>query len=128
MDSNRQQKFARIIQKELSDIFTRDGRDYFGSNFVTISGIRTTPDLGIARVYISAFKTADKEALLEQIRSHTHAIRGQLGNRMRNQIRHIPNLEFFLDETLDEVDKMDKIFRNLDIPPETPGVDDETYN
>lgn len=128
MDSNRQQKFARIIQKEISDIFVREGRNYFGSHFVTISGVKVTPDLGIARIYLSAFKVQDKEALVEQIRSHTHAIRGELGNRMRNQIRHIPNLEFFMDESLDEVDKMDKIFRNLDIPDSTPGVDDETYS
>ena len=117
MDSTRQQKFGRLIQKELGEQFQREGKNYYGQNFVTITGVRVTPDLSVARVYISIFKAAKPEEVMNMIRTNSHEIRLQLGKRIRNQARIIPTLEFFLDDSLDYVDKMENIFKNIKIPP-----------
>lgn len=118
MDSTRQQKFAKLIQKEISDIFQHEGRNFYGNAFVTVTGVRVTPDLGLAYVRISLFKHKDPEKLIHDLNHHAGEIRGKLGNRIRNQARHIPNLKFFHDDSLDHVEKMDDIFKNIDIPKE----------
>ena len=117
MDSTRQQKFGRLIQKELGEIFQRDGKSFYGQNFVTITGVRVTPDLSVARVQISIFKASNPEEVMNMIRDNSHEIRRELGKRIRNQARIIPALEFFLDDSLDYVDKMENIFKNINIPP-----------
>ncbi len=117
MDSTRQQKFGRLIQKELGEIFQREGKNYYGQNFVTITGVRVTPDLSVARVQVSIFKAAKPEEVMNMIRDNMHEIRRELGKRIRNQARIIPALEFFLDDSLDYVDKMENIFKNINIPP-----------
>lgn len=117
MDSTRQHKFGRLIQKELGEIFQRDGKSFYGQNFVTITGVRITPDLSVARVQVSIFKAPKPEEVMNMIRDNTHEIRRELGKRIRNQARIIPALEFFLDDSLDYVDKMENIFKNINIPP-----------
>ena len=118
MDTTRTLKFGKLIQKELGEIFTLEGRNFYGNNFVTITGVSVTPDLSLARVRVSIFKAADPAAVMKTLKSHSAEIRKSLGNRIRNQARIIPNLEFFLDDSLDYVEKMDAIFRNINIPPE----------
>lgn len=126
MDSTRQLKYGKLIQKELSEIFTLEGKNWYGNNFVTITGVSVTPDLSIARVRISIFKAAKPEEVLKSLRVHTNEVRKSLGNRIRNQARIIPSLEFFIDDSLDYVDKMESIFKNIVIPP--PPADDSTEN
>lgn len=118
MDSTRQQKFAKLIQKEVSDIFTHEGRNYYGNAFVTVTGVRVTPDLGLAYVRLSLFKHKDPNSLIDLINKHAPEIRGELGKRIRNQARHIPNLKFFHDDSLDHVEKMEDLFKHIDIPKE----------
>ncbi len=117
MDSTRQQKFGRLIQKELGEQFQREGKNYYGSNFVTITGVRVTPDLSVARVYLSIFKAKKPEEVMTMIRENSYEIRKELGKRIRNQARIIPTLDFFLDDSLDYVDKMETIFKKIHIPP-----------
>lgn len=117
MDSTRQQKFARLIQKELAEIFTREGKHFFGNAFATVTSVKVTPDLSIARVYMSLFKEKNPQAVIDNLHNHMHEVRGKLGNRIKSQARHIPELEFFLDDTLDYVEKMEDIFKKLHIPP-----------
>lgn len=116
MDSTRQQKYAKLIQKEVSDIFSHEGRNFYGNAFVTITNVRITPDLGIAFIRLSLFKQKDPKKLIETINRHSPEIRKKLGQRIKNQARHIPELKFFIDDSLDYVDKMEAIFKNLDIP------------
>lgn len=120
MDSTRQLKFSKLIQKELGEIFALDGKNYYGSNFVTITGVTVTPDLSIARVRVSIFKATRPLDVIKSLKSHSSEIRKSLGNRIRNQARIIPNLEFFHDDSLDYVDKMDELFRKIHIPPAPP--------
>ena len=122
MDSTRQLKFSKLIQKELGEIFALDGKNYYGSNFVTITGVTVTPDLSIARVRVSIFKATRPLDVIKSLKSHSSEIRKSLGNRIRNQARIIPNLEFFHDDSLDYVDKMDELFRKIHIPAEPNGA------
>lgn len=118
MDSTRQNKFSKLILKELADIFGREGKNYYGNAFVTITEVKVTPDLSGAKVYLSLFKQNNPEALLETIRLHTKEIRKVLGNRIRNQVRIIPDLHFFIDDTLEYAEKINSIMKNIVIPPE----------
>jgi len=117
MDSTRQNKFSRLIQKELAEIFQREGKHFFGSSFVTLTKVKVTPDLGLARIYLSIFKDKNPQGVIDNLRKHMHEIRGKLGSKIKHQARIIPSLEFFLDDTLDYVEKMDAVFKSLHIPP-----------
>jgi len=113
----RQQKFCRLIQKELSDIFQRDQRGFLDQEFVTIMEVRVSPDLGVARVYISMMLSKDKKATLEKIDNRKKEIRKALGDRIRNQVRIIPELVFYIDEVEENAQRMDDLLKGLDIPP-----------
>jgi ribosome-binding factor A len=116
MDSTRQQKFSRLIQKELAGVFLKN-RSLAANAFITITKVKVTPDLSIARIHLSIFQHKTPADIVQHCNSHMHEIRRELGNRIRNQARIIPELHFYLDDSLDYVDKMEKLFKNLHIPP-----------
>jgi ribosome-binding factor A len=109
METTRQNKIARLIQKDLGMIFQQEGRNLFGGAMITVTKVNVAKDLSVARTYLSLFGTKDKEALLENIRSHTRAIRRELGNREHNQLRIIPELQFFIDDSLDYIENIDHL-------------------
>jgi len=117
MESMRQQKIGRQIQKDLGDIFLRHGRDYFGSSMVTITEINVTPDLAIASVYLSVFPNENTDQFFEKLESKKNEIRKRLGNQMKKRARIIPELNFFHDETTEHASRMDKLIDGLNIPP-----------
>lgn len=117
MESKRQQKVGRQIQKDLSDIFQKEGRSWFDNAFITVTIVRMSPDLGIARVYLSFLLTKNKDLLLEQIQERNRHIRQLLGQRIRHQMRIVPELHFYVDDTAEYAAKMDALFSNIAIPP-----------
>lgn len=117
MESKRQQKVARQLQKDLSEIFQREVPHLFNSAFITVTSVRVSPDLSVARVYLSFLATKNKELLLDTIREKSKVLRQRLGDRVRHQLRIVPELSFYLDDTAEYADKMDKLFSGLDIPP-----------
>ena len=119
----RQQKFSRLIQKELSDIFQRDQRGILGSTFITIMDVRVSPDLSFARVYVSMMLAKDKMAVLEKLDTHKKEIRKALGDRIRNQARIVPEIAFFLDEVEENAEKMENLLKGLQIPPAEPTIE-----
>ncbi|WP_187263474.1 30S ribosome-binding factor RbfA [Pontibacter beigongshangensis] len=134
MESKRQQKFSRLIQKELADIFQREVPHLFAGAYISVSVVRVSPDLGLARVYLSLLKASNNEAVLQEIRVNTKTIRHHLAQRIKNQVRVIPELVFYLDDSAEYAAQMDKLFSNLEIPPaeddadagdSTPGEEDE---
>lgn len=125
MSAIRQQQVASLIKRTMSEIFIKEGRNIYSNAFVTITQVRMTPDLSVARVYLSVYNIKDKEDVVTMITENEHGIRRLLGNRIRNKVRHIPNLEFYLDDTLDEVYKMDSLLDSLDIQPEKEEEDGE---
>jgi len=116
-ESTRQQKYSKLIQKELSDIFLRDKRGILDNAFITIADVRMSPDLGVAKVYISMLLVKEKEKVLENITSRKSEIRKALGNRIGKQVRIIPELVFFKDEVEENATRLDEIIKNLNIPP-----------
>jgi ribosome-binding factor A len=117
MESKRQQKFAKLIQKDLSDIFQKDVKSLFGNAFITITEVKMTPDLGQAKIYLSFMLAPNKESLLDDIREKSKSIRQMLGNRIRNQARIIPELSFFIDDSIEYAAKMNELISGLNIPP-----------
>ncbi len=113
----RQQKYGRLILKELSDIFQRNQRGWLGSEFITVADVRMSPDLSFAKVYISMMLVKDKDKLLGLLDTHKKEIRKALGERIRNQARIVPEIAFFRDEVEENAQRMDDILKNLHIPP-----------
>lgn len=121
MDSKRQQKVARQIQKDLSEIFQKDLKGQLDGAFVTITEVRVTPDLSIARVHLSVMLAKNNAWLLEAIREKAKHIRNLLGQRIRHQMRIVPDLQFFLDDSAEYAAKMDALISSLNIPPLKEG-------
>ncbi|MBD3748057.1 MAG: 30S ribosome-binding factor RbfA [Sphingobacteriales bacterium] len=113
MESKRQQKFARVIQKDLGEIFQREGNTLLPNSMITVTKVRATPDLGIARVFLSFFNSPNQQLALNTIKAHSSEIRYNLGKRIKDQVKGIPQLEFFIDDTSEYVDRMDKIFTRI---------------
>jgi len=113
MESKRQQKFARVIQKDLGEMFQRDAAVYLPNIMITVTKVRATADLGLARIFLSFFNAPNPELAIATIKSHTSEIRYNLGKKIKDQVRGIPQLEFFLDDTNEYVDRMDKIFNRI---------------
>ena len=126
MESMRQQKYARLIQKELGDIFLRESRSLVGNAMVTITRVEVSPDLALARVYLS-FLLGNSKELYEQINAAKKSVRRNLGNRIGKSVRIIPELTFFLDESAAYAQHMDQVLSDLNIP-EPPEEDEEEDN
>lgn len=124
MESKRQQKFAGVIQKDLAEIFQREGMSFLPNMLVTITKVRMTPDLAIARVFLSFFNSQDSTLALNTIKAHASEIRYKLGARIKNQARIIPHLEFFIDDTNEYVERMDEIFDKISKEPRQPDTEE----
>lgn len=111
MESTRQKKVSRQLLKDLSEILQLKGRDIIGTSLVSVTVVRISPDLSIARVYISVFGTEDKEALLSKMNQQSYAIRKKLGERIRNQMRKVPELKFFLDDSVDYSQQIEDLLK-----------------
>ncbi|MDE3185723.1 MAG: 30S ribosome-binding factor RbfA [Bacteroidota bacterium] len=119
-EGKRQKQVAVEISKELNDIFLKMGLTMIDGGMVSISSVKITPDLFEARVYLSFFQVKDQEAVLEKFKDLSSEIRGELGKRMRHQLRSIPQLTFYLDDTLDYVFKIEKLLDEIKQQPK-PG-------
>jgi ribosome-binding factor A len=113
MESNRQKKFAGLLQEELASLFQREGASYLPNTLVTITKVRVSPDLAVAKVYVSFFNTKDKQNSINLINAHTNELRYKLGTRIRHQVRVVPSLTFFIDDTNEYVERMDHLFNEI---------------
>lgn len=111
MDTTRQHKIARLLQKDLGEIFQLMGRDSFPGDMITVTKVHISPDLFLAKVYLSLYGKTEKEQLLASIKEHRNEIRFKLGNRIHNQVRSIPELDFFIDDSLDYIENIDNLLK-----------------
>jgi ribosome-binding factor A len=111
MDSLRQSKVARLLQKELGDIFIKEYRSPLPGIMVSITQVRVSPDLGVAKVYVSLFPATNKQEALADLKRKTSEIRGFLGHRVGKQLRVIPELIFYLDDSFDYAEKIDQLLK-----------------
>jgi ribosome-binding factor A len=110
MESTRQSKIARLIQKELSEIFLLQAKSMNGV-LVSVTAVRVSPDLSIARVYISVFPSERGDEIVKNLNDNMRSIRFELGNRLRHQLRIIPELKFFIDDSLDYLERIDELLK-----------------
>lgn len=111
MESVRQQKVNKLVQKELAEIFRSESKNLFGGAFITVTQARVSPDLGTAKVYISIMATKDKQAIFKLVEEQKPAIRKRLGNLIGKQLRVTPELQFFIDDSLDYAMKIDELLK-----------------
>ena len=112
METKRQERINKLLMRDLGDIFQRELGHVTGHAMVTVTKVHITPDLTLAKVYLSLFATKDPDALMKKISEHTGEIRGKLGKRIRHQLRHVPELRFYRDDSLDYIDNIDNLLKN----------------
>ncbi len=119
-EGKRQKQVAGEISKVLNEVFLRMGLNMQEGGMVSISSVKLTPDLYEARIYLSMFQVKDPEAVLEKFKDRSSEIRGDLGNIMRHQLRSIPQLTFYIDDTLDYVFKIEELLESIKNNPLSP--------
>lgn len=112
-EGKRQKQMGRVLEKELNAIFQRKGWSIMGKGILSIARVKITPDLFEARIYLSMFQIPDKEAVLESMQEKNWEIRKELGARIKNQVRKIPTLQFFIDDTLDYVENIENVLKKI---------------
>ena len=117
-ESKRQLKFAKLIQEELADIFVKETRNLFGTILITVTRVIVSADLSVAKVYLSLLLTGDKQKTFKEIKDQTKNIRNLLASRIKKNVRIIPELIFYLDESAEYAQRINKLIENLNIPPD----------
>ena len=110
--STRQNKISKLVHREMADILLKLNKTNFPGKLISVSIVRVTKDLGIARVYLSIFPSEFGEGILTDIKKLTKHIRGDLGRKLGKSLRVIPNLEFYIDDSLDYIDNIDKLLNS----------------
>lgn len=113
LEGKRQKQVAGLLNEELSGIFQRLGLSMMDGGMVSIASVKITPDLFDARIYLSLFKVADPQATLKKIEERSWEIKRELTEKVRHQLRSMPKLTFYIDDTLDYVDKIEKLFKDI---------------
>jgi ribosome-binding factor A len=114
MNTRRQERFARLIQKELGNYFIRDGRRTVGDLMVSITKVIISPDLGYAKIYVNFLNSKDTNLSVELLKLHVKEIRMALSSRIRHEVRKIPEIAFFYDDTLDYIEKIDALLKKIE--------------
>jgi ribosome-binding factor A len=109
MTTTRQHKVSRLLQKELGDYFQKQATELSPGKMISVTVVRISPDLGLAKVYLSLFPGDNHQEDVERISERASQIRSAMGKRLRNQLKHIPEFAFYLDDSLDYIDRIDDL-------------------
>ncbi len=124
METTRQQKISRMLQKELGEIFLLYAREIHGV-LITVTGVRISPDLGVAHVHLSIFPSPNSLDVLKRVQSDTKSIRYDLGKRVRYQLRIVPELHFHIDDSLDYIENIDNLLKS---DPPSPVSEEDSQD
>ena len=113
IEGKRQKQVAAVLEKELNDIFQRLGLTMLDGGMISIASVKITPDLFDARIYLSFFKVNNPSTTLKFIQDKSWEIKKELTDRVRHQLRSMPQLTFYIDDTLEYVDKMEQLFKEI---------------
>ncbi len=114
LEGKRQKQIAGVVHEEMSVIFQKMGLSMVDGGLVSISSVKVTPDLLEARIYLSVFQAKDNQAVLKKVEEKAHEIKRELASKVKNQLRRIPEIKYFLDDTLDQVFKMEELFKKIE--------------
>jgi ribosome-binding factor A len=112
MESTRQKKVSRLIQKEVADIFLKKGSELARGKMVSVTKVRVSPDLSFAKIYISIYPSNGQDNLLKAVQDHSSRIRFEMGQKVRRQLRIVPEIAFFIDDSLDYIDNIDRLLKS----------------
>ncbi|WP_300868355.1 30S ribosome-binding factor RbfA [uncultured Alistipes sp.] len=112
METTRQQKIAKQIQKDVAEIFQKEGRELLCGTLATVTAVRVSPDFNYAKIYVSIFPFEQSGEVMQRLEHQNWFIRRALGRRIRNQIKSIPELQFFLDDSLEYIEHIEQALRN----------------
>jgi ribosome-binding factor A len=113
MSKIRQEKFARLIQKEMGYIFLTTGKRYFQNAMVSVTRVIASPDLGFAKIYVNFINSSEPDKMMKLILEHTRELRRELAQRIGKDVRKVPEIAFFYDDTLDYYEKMETVFKKI---------------
>ena len=114
METKRQQQVAEMIKRNFSIVLQNEGTYVFGAEpLVTVTQVKVSPDFGLAKIYLSVYNIEDKQSVILEMEEHFSRLKQALGLRIRQHVRRIPELAFYLDDTLDEMYRLNEIFNHL---------------
>jgi ribosome-binding factor A len=125
MESNRQKKIASVLQTDLVDVLQRAASSGMKGIIISVTKVNVTVDLSIAKVYLSVFPTDKRAELVEGIKSNAPKIKHELAQRTRHQLRRMPELQFYIDDSLEYIDQIERSLKGLDNPLENPDTMDK---
>lgn len=111
METTRQKKVSRLIQKEMAGYFIKNGNEIAHGRLISVTTVRVSPDLSFAKVFLSIYPSANQDKIIGDIRDHVPKIRYELGQMVRSQLRIVPEIAFFIDDSLDYIDNIDKLLK-----------------
>ena len=112
-DSARQEKVARLIQREMGEIFQREAQAKLRNMIISVTVVRISPDLAVAKVYLSIFPSEKAKDIMTEVKDLTSYFRNALGIRVKQQLRIVPELHFYLDDSLDYIQHIDNILKDI---------------
>lgn len=110
-ESTRQKKVASQLQRDMAEIIRQKGMAGFDGALVSVSGVKISPDLSVAKVYVSVFPSSKADAAMQVLEENAKALRGELGRKVAKQLRIVPELAFFLDTSLDYVERIEELLK-----------------
>lgn len=113
MASIRQKQTEAIIKRHFGTVLLQEGRYIFGDAFVTVTNVQVSPDISMSKIYLSVYNTNDKLSVIEKVNENVHLLKKNLAHRIKKHVRRIPDISFYLDETLDEMYKVDRMLTDL---------------
>lgn len=125
METKRQKQAAELIKRNFGTVLREEGLYIYEQALVTVTSVKITPDFGLAKIYLSVYNAQDKDAVIQSLRENTTRLRFSLGERIRKFIRRIPGIEFYLDDTLDEMYKLNALFDKLEAENQLGKKDEE---
>lgn len=114
METKRQKQASELIKRNFGIVLQNEGIYIYGDALVTVTNVVISPDFGLAKIYLSVYNTLDKQAVILLMQEHNSRLRHSLGERIRKQIRRIPHVDFYLDDTLDEMYRLNALFDKME--------------
>ncbi len=109
----RQLQVAELVKRNFGVVLQQQGSYIYGDAFVTVTNVIMSPDFGLAKIYVSVYNVADKQSVVDVLNQHNASLKSSLVHRIRKHVRRIPNIDIYLDETLDEMYQLNELFDRL---------------